>query len=239
MPYFYGFDWTYLVLVLPCVILAMWASSNVNSTFKRYASQYSSRRITGAEAARRVLSANGVHGVRIERVSGNLTDHYDPKTNVIRLSDSVHDSTSTAAIGVACHEAGHAVQYAVNYTPIKLRAAIIPVTNIGSKLAMPLILLGLVLTFLGDLSYLFIYLGIAAFSLSLIFQLVTLPVEFNASRRAMEAIRNSQLLTEEEQKGARKTLTSAAMTYVAATAVALAQLLRLSLIFVGRGRRRD
>ena len=239
MPYFYGFDWTYLVLVLPCVILAMWASSNVNSTFKRYASQYSSRRITGAEAARRVLSANGVHGVRIERVSGNLTDHYDPKTNVIRLSDSVHDSTSTAAIGVACHEAGHAVQYAVNYTPIKLRAAIIPVTNIGSKLAMPLILLGLVLTFLGDLSYLFIYLGIAAFSLSLIFQLVTLPVEFNASRRAMEAIRNSQLLTEEEQKGARKTLTAAAMTYVAATAVALAQLLRLILIFGGRGRRRD
>lgn len=239
MPYFYGFDWTYLVLVLPCVILAMWASSNVNSTFKRYASQYSSRRITGAEAARRVLSANGVYGVRIERVSGNLTDHYDPKANVIRLSDNVHDSTSTAAIGVACHEAGHAVQYAVNYTPIKLRAAIIPITNIGSKLAMPLILLGLVLTYLGDLSYLFIYLGIAAFSLSLIFQLVTLPVEFNASRRAMEAIRNSQLLTEEEQKGARKTLTAAAMTYVAATAVALAQLLRLILIFGGRGRRRD
>ena len=239
MPYFYGFDWTYLVIVLPCVLLAMWASSNVNSTFKRYSSQYSIRRITGAEAARRVLSANGVHDVRIERVSGNLTDHYDPKANVIRLSDSVYDSTSTAAIGVACHEAGHAVQYAQDYAPIKLRAAIIPITNIGSKLAMPLILLGIVLTFLGDLSYLFIYLGIAAFSLSLIFQLVTLPVEFNASRRAMEAIQNSQLLTDEEQKGARKTLTAAAMTYVAATAVALAQLLRLILIFGSRGRRRD
>lgn len=236
---FYGFDWTYLVIVLPCVLLSLWASSNVNSTFKKYAQQFSSRHITGAEAARRVLSANGVHGVRIERVSGNLTDHYDPRTNVIRLSDSVHDSTSTAAIGVACHEAGHAVQYAVNYAPIKLRAAIIPITNIGSKLAMPLILLGVVLTFLGDFSYLFVYLGIAAFSLSLVFQLVTLPVEFNASRRAMEAIESSQLLTVEEQKGARKTLSAAAMTYVAATAVALAQVLRLLLIFGGRGRRRD
>ena len=239
MPYFYGFDWTYLVIVLPCVLLAMWASSNVNSTFKRYSTQYSMRRITGADAARRVLSANGVHGVRIERVSGNLTDHYDPKSNVIRLSDSVYDSTSTAAIGVACHEAGHAVQYAENYAPIKLRAAIIPITNIGSKLAMPLILLGLLLTFLGDMSYLFVYLGIAAFGLSLVFQVVTLPVEFNASRRAMEAIESSELLTKEEQKGARKTLTAAAMTYVAATAVALAQLLRLIIIFGGRGRRRD
>ena len=130
-PYYYGFDWTYVVLVLPCILLSLWASSNVNSTFKRYAKQFSSRRITGADAARRVLAANGVHGVRIDRVSGNLTDHFDPKTNVIRLSDSVYDSTSTAAIGVACHEAGHAVQYAESYAPIKLRAAIIPITNFG------------------------------------------------------------------------------------------------------------
>ena len=161
MPYYYGFDWTYLVLVLPCVLLSLWASSNVNSTFKKYAKQLSSRRITGADAAQRVLSANGVRGVRIERVSGNLTDHYDPRANVIRLSDSVYDSTSTAAIGVACHEAGHAVQYADNYAPIKLRASIIPITNIGSKLAMPLILLGLVLSFMENFSYFFVYLGIA------------------------------------------------------------------------------
>ena len=239
MPYFYGFDWTYLVLVLPCIILAMWASSNVNSTFKKYSQSFSIRRLTGAQAAQRVLSANGVSGVRIERVSGNLTDHFDPKTNVIRLSDSVYDATTVAAIGVAAHEAGHAVQYAQNYGPIKLRAAIIPVTNIGSKLAMPLILLGLVLSFMGDLSYTFVYLGIACFGLSLVFQLVTLPVEFNASRRAMEAIENAGLLTQEEQAGARKTLKAAAMTYVAATAVALAQLLRLLILFGGNRRRRD
>ena len=153
MPYYYGFDWTYIVLVLPCLILSLWASSSVNSTFKRYSTQYSARGITGADAAQRVLTHNGVRGVRIERVSGNLTDHFDPKTNVIRLSDSVYGSTSTAAIGVACHEAGHAVQYAKHYAPFKLRAAIIPITNFGSKLAMPLILLGILFSFMGNLSY--------------------------------------------------------------------------------------
>ncbi len=237
MPYYYGygFDWTYVVLVLPCIVLSLWASSNVNSTFKKYSRQFSRRGLTGADAAQRVLSANGVRGVRIERVSGNLTDHFDPKTNVIRLSDSVYSNTSTAAIGVACHEAGHAVQYAVGYAPIKLRSAIIPITNFGSKLAMPLILLGLVFTAFGDT---LIYLGIACFGLSLVFQLVTLPVEFNASRRAMAAIEEGGLLTEEEQKGARKTLTAAALTYVAATAVALSQLLRLIVIFGRRGENR-
>ena len=239
MPFYYGFDWTYLVLVLPCVILSLWASSNVNSTFQKYSQQYSIRRLTGAQAAQRVLSHNGVTGVRIERVSGNLTDHFDPRTNVIRLSDSVYDSTSTAAIGVACHEAGHAVQYAQNYGPIKLRAAIIPVTNIGSKLAMPLILIGLLLAAAENVSFTFVYLGIACFGLSLVFQLVTLPVEFNASRRAMAAIESANLLTDEEQKGAKKTLTAAALTYVAATATALAQLLRLILLFGGNRRRRD
>ena len=238
MPFFYGFDMTYLYLVLPCIILAMWASSNVNRTFQKYSQQHSLRHITGADAAQRVLRANGVTGVRVERVSGNLTDHYDPKTNVIRLSDSVYDATSTAAIGIACHEAGHAVQYAQNYTPIKLRAAIVPITNFGSKLAMPLILLGLVLTFLESFSFTLVYLGIACFGLSVVFQLVTLPVEFNASRRAMTAIRESNILTDEEQVGAKKTLTAAALTYVAATAVALSQLLRLLVIFGGR-RRRD
>ena len=235
--YYYGFDMSYLVFVLPCLLLSLWASANVNSTFKKYSKQLSHRRITGAEAAQRVLYANGVTNVRIERVSGNLTDHYDPKANVIRLSDSVYDSTSVAAIGVACHEAGHAVQYAQNYGPIKLRAAIVPITNIGSQLAMPLILIGLLLSFGETVSYGFVYAGIACFSLSVIFQLVTLPVEFNASRRAMQAIDDSNILSDEEQKGARKTLTAAALTYVAATAVALAQLLRLLLLFGGRRRK--
>ena len=240
MPYyFYGFDWTYIVIVLPCVLLSLWASANVNSTFRRYSGQLSLRRITGAEAAQRVLSANGVRGVRIERVNGNLTDHFDPKANVIRLSDSVYDSTSVASIGVACHEAGHAVQYAEHYAPIKLRAAIIPITNIGSKLAMPLILLGVLLSVYGEYNYTLVYVGIACFALSLVFQLITLPVEFNASRRAMQAIESGNILTEDEQRGARKTLTAAAMTYVAATAVSLAQILRLLLIFGGRDRRRN
>ena len=172
MPYYYyGFDWTYVYLVLPCLILSLWASAHVNSTFRRYSKQHSLRGITGADAAARVLAANGVRGVRIEHISGNLTDHYDPSSTVIRLSDNVYGSTSTAAIGVACHEAGHAVQYAQQYAPIKLRAAIIPVTNFGSRLAMPLILIGLLFSSLGELSNFFIYLGIACFGLSLVFQL--------------------------------------------------------------------
>ena len=229
--YYYGFDLTYIVLVLPCVILSLWASYNVNNTFKKYSKQLSSKRITGAQAAQRVLAANGVTNVRIERVPGNLTDHFDPKTNVIRLSDNVYDNISTAAIGVACHEAGHAVQYAKNYGPIKLRATIVPLTNIGSKLAIPLILLGIFLSVFLEFSYIFVYIGIACFSLSLVFQLVTLPVEFNASRRAILAIDQADLLTPQETVGARRTLRAAALTYVAATAVALMQLLRLILIF--------
>lgn len=238
MPYYYGFDWTYVVLVLPCVLLSLWASGNVNSTFKRYSRQYSYRGLTGAQAAERVLRANGVSNVRIEPVRGNLTDHYDPRSNVIRLSENVYSSTSTAAIGVACHEAGHAVQYAQNYVPVRVRSAVIPITNFGSKLAMPLILLGIILPGLGNLSYSLVYLGIACFGLSLVFQLVTLPVEFNASHRAMEAIEGCGLLTQEEQRGARKTLQAAALTYVAATATALAQLLRLILLFGNRNDRR-
>jgi Zn-dependent membrane protease YugP len=234
MFYYYGFDLTYVILVLPCLILSLWASFNVKSTFKRYSNQYSSRRITGAQAAQRVLSANGFTNVRIERISGKLTDHFDPRSNVIRLSDDVYDSTSTAAIGVACHEAGHAVQYAQSYGPIKFRAAIIPITNIGCHLSMPLIILGLILSSMGYMSTFFIYLGIAFFGLSVLFQFVTLPVEFNASRRAMRAISDVNILNDEEQRGARKTLTAAALTYVAATAVALMQLLRLILIFGGR-----
>ena len=240
MPYYYGygFDMTYIVLVLPCILLSLWASANVKSTFNRYSQQFSRRNLTGAEAAQRVLYANGVRGVRIERVSGQLTDHYDPRTNVIRLSDNVYGNTSTAAIGVACHEAGHAVQYAENYAPIKLRAAIIPLTNFGSKIAMPLILMGILFSAFGAFSDTLVYMGIACFGFSLVFQLVTLPVEFNASRRAMQTIESAELLTPEEQRGAKRTLKAAALTYVAATAVALAQLLRLIAIFGGR-RRRD
>lgn len=236
---YYGFDWTYLVLVLPCILLSLWASANVKSTFNRYAKLQNIRRLTGAEAAQRVLNANGVRGVRIEAVSGNLTDHYDPRSNVIRLSDSVYGSTSVAAIGVACHEAGHACQYAADYAPIKLRAAIIPVTNFGSRIAMPLILAGLLLSSLGQFSDTLVYTGIAAFGLSVVFQFLTLPVEFNASRRAMVTIEQAGILTNEEQQGARATLRAAALTYVAATAAALAQMLRLILLFSGRRSRRD
>ena len=239
MPlYYYGFDWTYLYIVLPCLLLSLWASAHVNSTFKKYSKVHCARRLTGAQAAQRVLLRNGVSNVRIERTGGKLTDHYDPRTNVIRLSHAVYDDTSAAAIGVACHEAGHAVQYASNYFPIKIRTVIIPITNIGSKLALPLILLGVILSAFGQYSTILIDIGIACFSLSLVFQLVTLPVEFNASRRAMRAIENDELLTSEELKGARKTLSAAAMTYVAATAVSLAQLLRLVLLFGGH-RRQD
>ena len=238
MPYFYGIDSSYLILVLPCILLSLWASANVNSTFKKYSRQFSSRRITGAEAALRVLHANGITNIRIDRINGNLTDHFDPTSNVIRLSDDVYDNTSTAAIGVACHEAGHAVQYADGYYPIKLRAAIIPVTNFGSRLAMPLIIIGLLLSAFASVSNFLVYLGIACFSLSLIFQLITLPVEFNASRRALQAIDSGELLTSDERRGAKATLTAAALTYVAATAVAFAQLARLLVLFGGR-RRRD
>lgn len=233
------FDITYVILVLPAVIFAMVASAQVNSTFKRYSTQYSARGITGAEAARRVLNANGLYDVSIERVSGNLTDHYDPRRNVIRLSDGVYNNTSTAAIGVACHEAGHAVQHAVGYFPIKLRSAIIPITNIGSKLAMPLILIGLLFGGRSEFMSGFITLGIACFGLSTVFQLVTLPTEFNASRRALQAIQTSGILYENEMTGAKKTLRAAAMTYVAALAVSLMQLFRLIILFGGRSRRND
>lgn len=233
------FDITYLVLVLPAVLLAMIASARVNSTFRRYQQQHSRRRITGAAAARAVLDAHGLQHIRIERVPGELTDHYDPRAEVIRLSDGVYDDTSTAAIGVAAHEAGHAIQYAESYGPIRLRAAIIPVTNLGSKLAMPLVLIGLLFMRSNPIFVKVAYLGILCFGLAVVFQLVTLPTEFNASRRALQAIEAGGLLAEDEMDGARRTLRAAAMTYVAALAVALAQLLRLVLLVGGGSRRRD
>ena len=229
--YYYGFDIYYLILVVPCILLSMWAQYTVNSTFNRYSRVYSRRGMTGAQAAAAVLRQNGVNNVQIEHISGKLSDHFDPSSNVIRLSDSVYSSTSVAAIGVAAHEAGHAVQYAVGYTPMKVRAAIIPLTKFGSTLAWPLIILGLILNFSG-----LMLAGVLLFGTATLFQLVTLPVEFNASRRALQTISNAGLLYEDEYPAAKKTLTAAAMTYVAALAVSAAQFLRLLLIFGGRRR---
>ena len=227
-------DYYYIILVLPAIIFAMIAQVKVNTTFNKYSRVRTRRGITGADAARAVLEANGVGGVRIERVSGNLTDHYDPRTNVIRLSDSVYDADTVAAVGVAAHEAGHAVQYAQQYVPIKLRAAIIPVTQIGSSLAMPMIFIGMFVN-----AFSLIKLGLIFFFMSVLFQLLTLPVEINASNRAIDAIAATQILGEDELPGAQKTLTAAALTYVAALMVALAQFLRLFLIFGGGRRDRD
>ncbi len=201
------------------------------------------RGMTGAEAARAVLNANGVTDVRIEYVSGNLTDHYDPKNKVIRLSQDVYDAATPAAVGVAAHEAGHAAQYAAHYLPIRIRAAIIPATNIGSKLSVPLIILGLLLPGLRifapytEFFNLIAWIGVACYSLCVLFQLVTLPTEFNASRRAVTAIERCGLLLPEEQQGAKKVLKAAALTYVAALSASLAQLLRLIIIVGGRQRR--
>ena len=232
------FDWTYFVLVLPAMLFAMWASLKVDLTYKKYNKVTNRRGITGAEAARRVLDANGLSNIRIEHISGDLTDHFDPAANVIRLSDSVYGSTSTAAIGVACHEVGHAVQHAVGYVPIKIRTAIVPITNFGSKLAVPLIIVGILLSYVSYFFTIVAYVGLLCFALSTIFQLVTLPTEFNASKRAMQTIESMGLLYDDELKGARKTLTAAAMTYVAALAVSLAQLLRF-LIIISSSSRRD
>ena len=231
------FDMNYIIIVLPAIIFSLIASSKVNSTFKKYSKVRAASGMTGAEVARRILDANGLSNVSIEQVSGSLTDHYDPRANVIRLSQPVYGSSSVAAIGVAAHETGHAVQYAVGYSPIKLRAAIIPMTNIGSKLAMPLIILGLILSATAAKYITIAYAGIICFSLSALFQLVTLPVEFNASRRALDTIESFGVLSSSEQEGARKVLSAAAMTYVAALAVSLAQLLRLLLMVQRRDNR--
>lgn len=231
------FDMNYIIIVLPAIIFSLIASSKVNSTFRKYSRVRAASGLTGAEVARRILDANGLANVAIEQVSGSLTDHYDPRANVIRLSQPVYGSSSVAAIGVAAHETGHAVQYAVGYSPIKLRAAIIPMTNIGSKLAMPLIILGLVLSATAAKFITIAYAGIICFSLSALFQLLTLPVEFNASRRALDTIESFGVLSGSEQDGARKVLSAAAMTYVAALAVSLAQLLRLLLMVQRRDNR--
>ncbi len=228
--YGYYYDSTY-ILVLFAFLLTLFASFGVNSTFKKYSKTLNARGLTGAEAARRILSANGLSNVSVQRVSGNLTDHFDPRTNIVNLSDATYDSVSVAAIGVAAHECGHAIQHAVGYVPIKVRNSIVPVVNIGNTLSMPLFILGL---FLGN--YNLALVGALLFGFVLIFQVATLPVEFNASRRAISILDTTDMLGTDELKGAKKVLRAAAMTYVAAVAATALQLLRLLLII---NRRRD
>ena len=231
MPYFY-FDYYYLILIIPALLISLWAQFKVKSTFSKYSRVFATRGYTAAQIARYILDSNGLTGVRVERVAGDLSDHFDPKSNVVRLSDSVYNSTSVAAIGVAAHEVGHAIQYAENYSPMKFRSAIIPITQIGSTLSMPLIFLGILFSLQPIVT-----IGIVFFSFATLFQLITLPVEFNASNRALKILEDRDYLYGEELKGAKRTLTAAAMTYVAALIVSAMQLLRLILIFGNRGRR--
>jgi Zn-dependent membrane protease YugP len=218
------YDWTVLI-VLPALFFTIWAQIKVNSSFKNFSNIYTKNGLTGAQAARRILDANGLYDVKIERVHGSLTDHYDPRTNTIRLSETVHDVSSVAAVGVAAHETGHAIQYARQYFPIRVRMTIIPITRIGSYLAMPLFIIGLLLA-----SDPLIVFGILLYSCLTVFQLVTLPVEFNASRRAMQTLELQGILYKDELDGAYSVLSAAAMTYVAALATSLLTLLRLIMI---------
>ncbi len=229
MPLFY-MDYWYLIFVIPPMLLAIWASINVKTTFKKFSKVTNRYGLTGAEAARKILDRNGLYNVRIERVAGQLSDHFDPKTNVVRLSESVHDSTSVAAVGVAAHEAGHAVQYAEGYTPMKIRGSLVPVANIGSYAGVYLAIIGIIVS-LPLLSYI----GIGLFCAVVAFQLVTLPVEFNASSRAVAALEQGYL-SDEELRGTKKVLRAAALTYVAALLSALGNLLRLIMIVSGRSR---
>ncbi len=232
MPFTFYFDWTVL-LILPALIISVWAQIKVSTTYKKFSTVYTKQGITGYGAARAILDANGLHHVKIEHVRGHLTDHYDPKHNVIRLSESVYSAASTAAVGVAAHEAGHAVQYATDYSPIRFRMAIIPVTRFGSMLAIPIFMIGMLFAIPSLL-----YAGIILYSAVAIFQLATLPVEFNASSRALRALGDSNILDTQELSCARRVLTAAAMTYVAALLTSLLTLLRLIILAGGRNNRR-
>lgn len=231
MP-FYLFDYSYIIYVLPALVIAMLAQIHVKTSFGRYSKVYNRRGYTGYQIARDILDRNGLYHVKIERVPGSLTDHFDPTAGVVRLSDAVYSSTSVAAIGVAAHEVGHAIQHAKGYLPIKIRSAIVPITQIGSTLAWPLALFGIIL---GMESLAMI--GVWLFLVVVVFQLITLPVEFNASRRALQTIKDQAFLEGEEYTGAKKMLTAAALTYVAALLVAIGNLLRL-LSIVNRNNRR-
>lgn len=234
MGYGYGFyfDPTYYLVIIG-VLLSLWASARVKSTFAKYARVRSMSGYTGAEAAQRILQSSGIYDVRVEHIRGELTDHYDPGSKVLRLSDSVYSQTSVAAIGVAAHECGHAIQHAKGYAPLQIRSAIVPIANIGANVSWPLIVLGI---FLGNAGGMFIQLGILLFSASVLFQLVTLPVEFNASSRAVRILGDSGILYDSEVSQTKKVLKAAALTYVAAAAGSILQLLRLLLLFGGRDR---
>lgn len=231
MPWFY-IDYYYIILIVPALLFGLWAQSRVNSAYSKYSRVGNMRGYTGADAARMVLEQNGIYNVTIRRTSGKLTDHYDPRNKTINLSDGVYDVASVAAVGIAAHEAGHAVQHAVGYFPIKVREAVIPITQIGSYLYFPIIILGIIFSYQPLVNA-----GIILFSFLAIFQLVTLPVEFNASNRAIATIERNDILYGEELRGAKSVLKAAALTYVAALVSSLAQLLRLVLIFGGRNRR--
>ena len=230
-PMYYRMDPTY-VLVLIGIVLSLLASARVKSTFAKYERIRNSAGLTGRDAAERILHGAGIYDVRIERVSGSLTDHYDPRNKVLRLSDSTYHSTSVSAVGVAAHECGHAIQHAVNYAPIRWRGALVPVANLGSNIAWPLIVIGLFIT--GESSSLLINLGIIAFSFAVLFHLVTLPVEFNASNRAIQILGGNGMMSGEEVGAVKKVLGAAALTYVASAATAILQLLRILILTAGR-----
>ena len=237
----YGYGYGYrldptIFLVLIGVLLSLWAQNRVNSTFARYSRVRSFSGMTGAEAARRLLNVQGIYDVTVQPVSGKLTDHYDPRTKVVKLSDSVYNATSVAAIGVAAHECGHAMQHNEGYGPLRFRSALVPVANFGSQLSWPMILLGILF---GGLGSPLVQVGILMFSLAVLFQLVTLPVEFNASSRAERLLDSQGILSGEEVDGTRKVLKAAALTYVAAAAGSILQLLRLVILFGGRDRDND
>lgn len=231
MIYPYYYDPTY-ILVLIGLVISMWASARVNTTYQKYSRVRSHSGLTGAEAARRILNGAGIYDVRVEHVRGNLTDHYDPKARVLRLSDSVYGASSVAAIGVAAHECGHAIQDEESYAPLRIRSALVPVANFGTKAAVPIILLGIVL---GSF-YTLVQIGLLCFALGTLFQIVTLPVEFNASSRAVRILGESHMLMEEELGQTKKVLSAAALTYVAAALASILSLLRLFLLFGGRDR---
>ena len=235
---FFWWDWT-LLIVLPGFFLSLWAQYKVRSSYRAGAQQVLRHGMTGSAVARRILDSNGLSDVTIEMVRGELSDHYDPRSRVLRLSEGVYHGNNVAAVGVAAHEAGHAMQHGKGYLPLKLRSALVPVCNIGSRLAMPLFLIGLLFAYVAPLmSEWLMFLGIAAYSLAIVFQLVTLPVEFNASRRAMRCLTGSGTMSDDELKGSRRVLSAAAMTYVAALAVGLLSVLRLLVIAGSHSRRR-
>ena len=231
MPFFYYYDPTY-ILVLIGLLVSMWASARVNSTYQKYSRVRSYSGMTGAEAARKILNSAGIYDVRVEHIRGNLTDHYDPRARVLRLSDSVYGSASVAAIGVAAHECGHAIQDEESYAPLRIRSALVPVANFGTKAAVPIILIGVIF----GSSYTLIQIGLLCFALGTLFQVVTLPVEFNASARAVRILGDSHMLMDEELNQTRKVLSAAALTYVAAALASLLSLLRLMILFGGRDR---